>query len=255
MTTCTACHAAYDPGGLCPSCAERLHDLLVGLREDLIDLDVQLTRQTRTGAMTLARSFDHPLPYDPAASEVRDELRNVLSTWTRIECEAWGDWPGDDEAAMIARLARGHWITHPAADELLADLARIHDRIARVIDTRPARHYLGPCTARSEDGQACPGDVYDQPGRLPTCRECRATYDRAERIAWLHIIAAEMLVTASEAASALTSWGTGITSDLVRKWASRGRITSRGHDSQGRPMYRFAEVRDLADTYRSRNAS
>lgn len=243
---CPSCFAPAPNATLCWDCQVRLTHLLADLGEDLAELHTQLARQARVGAGSGSRSAETPLAFDARASEILGEIRNMLTTWTRIACETEGDWPDDTETAMVRRLRRARWATHPAAGELLADLAEAHREVLHVIDRPQPRRYLGPCITTLEDGTRCDGDVYQRGSKMPTCRDCGATHTVDQRLAWIAERAADQLVTASEAAGALSAWGEHITSDLVRKWAERGRLVARGHDRHGHPTYVFGECRALA---------
>lgn len=251
---CPACRQPAPTTTLCWDCAKRLHRLLARLAEDIAELHTQLTRQSRQGRRTAGRSAERPLPYDTTASDVLADVRSVLVGWTRVAVEHDGPpFPADTEPAMLRHLRRTHWQTHPAADELLDELTWLHERVIAAIDSPAERRYLGPCGSVDIEGVECAGDVYAVGGRTPRCRDCGGTYSRDERLAWIADLAAGQLVTASEAAGALSAWGQCITSDLVAKWAQRGRLASRGADGRGRRLYSFAECRALAaETVRRR---
>lgn len=243
---CPSCFAPAPNATLCWDCQVRLTHLLADLGEDLAELHTQLARQARIGTGSGSRSAETPLAFDARASEILDNVRTVLVGWTRVACETEGDWPDDTETAMIRRLRRARWATHPAADELLDELEYTHSEVLHVIDRPQPRRYLGPCATTLEDGTHCDGDVYQRGSKTPTCRACKATHVTDLRLAWIAERAADQLVTASEAAGALSAWGEHITSDLVRKWAERGRLIPRGHDRHGHPTYVFGECRELA---------
>jgi hypothetical protein len=243
---CQACTAPAPTTTLCWDCLRNLSHHLADLADDLAELHTQLARQSRLGAGVGSRSAETAVAYDVRASEILDDVRTVLVGWTRVACETEGDWPADTEAAMIRRLRRARWATHPTAGELLDELQYTHTEVLRCIDRPQPRRYLGPCATTLEDGTACPGDVQQRGTRMPTCRDCGATHAVDQRLAWIAERAADQLVTASEAAGALSAWGEHITSDLIRKWAQRGRITPRGHDRHGHPVYQFGECRALA---------
>ena len=277
--TCRRCTAPTD-SALCWDCTKRLLADLAALPDDLAELEVQVTRQSRVGAGGGARSAVRPLPYDPRASDLLDAARVTLVGWVRDTMAIPGPrtghtateapnpvqpgipgpsavlapvWPADTLPAMVAHLRAVHWTVHPAADEAAADIADLRQRIARCIDTPPDRHYLGPCTSVDADGHQCDGDVYAVDERIPRCTTCAAVYSRDERTAWLAQAAADQLVTAAEAIGALQVWGEGrINRNLLDSWVSRGRLVSRGHDARGHRTYRFDEVRTLAEAVVSR---
>ena len=245
--TCPSCDGAIDTGTLCLPCLDKLHDDLATIGDAITELNTQLARLARTGNDGgMARSATRPLPFDLAASDALYDLRSVLVGWTRDVCEIHGNWPPNTMRAMARRLRWHDWRNHPAADEFADELHFALSQVTHCIDTPPQRRYLGPCGAINLDGKVCNGDVIQRWQHIPRCRDCDATHDYDERMAWIMEVAEDQLVTASIAAGALSAWGQHITPDLVWKWASRGRLLPRGHDRHGRPVYVFGECRALA---------
>ena len=247
---CRACDAPAPDTVLCWDCAKRLHRLLHDLADDIVELTTQITRQTRTGSGSASRSAVIPLPFDPVASRVLDDVRTVLVGWTKVACEVEGDWPADTLAGMLRRLRRTRWASREAADELLDELAWTHRQVLDAIDTPPARRYLGPCGSVriADDGTShtCAGDVVVVGNRTPRCRDCRATHDVDERMQWITDIADSLLVTATDAAAVATAWGETVKAQAVYDWVRRGNLAPHGHDRNGHPVYVLAEVRALA---------
>lgn len=118
--------------------------------------------------------------------------------------------------------------------------------MARAVDTKPARRYLGPC--------ACGTDLYARATAVTvTCQGCGTPWDVGQRLDWLDGQARQCAYTPAEIEGAY-----GVRADLIRKWASRNRLALRGHDRMGRPLYRLAEVLELAtrvDSKRERMAA
>ena len=244
---------------LCWDCIKRLHALLRGLTADLDELRTQLARQARhepaagsanTGDVWPDEDLTYrltatPMAIDTRASDVLADTRSVLVGWTRVACETAGDWPADTETAMLRRLRRADWHTHPAADELLDELRWLHAQVVSCIETPAARRYLGPCGAERDDGTECDGDVYAIGTRV-RCIDCGAAHSRDDRIAWVASIADGLLVNAADASAALTGWGITVKAQAVYDWARRGRLANHGHDRNGHPVYVLSEVRELA---------
>lgn len=245
---CPSCAAPLSPAELylCGRCLDRLHRDLDQLPDALEELDTQLARQAAVGNDGgTARSAERPLPYDRGASEAIDAIRALLTTWVR-DAIPEDDWPADTLPAMARALRYHDWRTHPAVDELAKDLHRALDKVPHIIDSPEPWRYLGPCGAIDLSGAQCQGDVKAVGNRAPRCETCKATHDHEERMEWIWAIAEDQLVPASVAAGALSAWGSEIKPDLIRTWASRGRIAQRGKDRHGRPVYRFGECRALA---------
>lgn len=251
------CGQPAPDSSLCTGCVRKITSHLADVPTLVAELDTQLARQARAGGTAVPREdpdpmppgwhdpdtlaiASHPLPFHMGASEALDVLRSVLVGWTRDITPDPDDQPEDALQALAEHLAAHPWRTHPAADEFLDELSWTIERIRVTIDWPPDWRYLGPCGAIDLDGNECEGDVYAI-AETTECRTCGATHQQDERIQWLHDMASDQLVTASEAAKVLK-----IKPDLVRSWAHRKRITARGHDRAGRPTYRFGDCRKLA---------
>lgn len=220
-----------------------------------------------------------PLPWDEGISKAVRRLRTVLVAWVRLTVEELripdvrlagpacllcthtscrsarvGGWPADTLPAMARwLLGRSSWLRrHPAADELLTDLASAVRRLERSMDRAPELLYAGPCTAEIDDDgtvRECSHDLYAVPGsETVDCLACRATYQVADRREWLQKAAADLLLTATEVSRALTGLGSPVTPDRIRQWKVRGRLTPRGTVQSGErtdPTYRVGDVQDL----------
>ena len=244
---CPRCTRPAGTQTLCPACLDALHADLDAL-PDLIDqLHTQLARMGRLGHAVGGRSAERPSPVDWRASEVLDLLRSVLVGWVRDVTPEPSAQPADTLQAMTAHLRFTDWRRHPAADEFADEIGYAIAEGRRAIDAPPERRYLGECMEPIEGRGDCPGDVWQVGAkRTAACALCGHPHDVARRQEWIADIAQDRLVTASEAAGALSAWGTSITGDLVRHWAARGRLVAHGADLHGRPVYRFGECRALA---------
>jgi len=253
---CRACTAPAPDTVLCWDCAKTLHRLLHDLADDIVELTTQLTRQAKTGSRYGSRSSTTPVPYDTHASEVLDDVRTVLVDWTKVACEVEGDWPADTLAGMLRRLRRTNWATHEAADELLDELDWTHRQVIACIDSPEARRYLGPCgTILLGADQPCAGDVIAVGNRAPRCRDCRATHDVDERLAWIAEQTADLLAPAGDIALWLTSLGYPTKPALIATWVARGKLLAHGHDRDRHPVYRVSDARALAEAKARRDAS
>lgn len=92
--TCTAgCGRPSPDAYLCTGCTSQLERILAELPAHLAELEVTLTRQARTtrgGGGKPTKAAESPLPYDVAASDLADRVRNGLSTWIRHLTESRG---------------------------------------------------------------------------------------------------------------------------------------------------------------------
>jgi hypothetical protein len=263
---------------VCGVCLGRLAGDLAELPDLVADLDDTVARQTRTGHRVGSRPAETGLPYNLGAAEVRDDLRNVMSTWIRDLWESYG--PGreiptaesgldgepltewvldpldlDDTVPEMAKWLRRHpsWIEdHPAGGELVDEITDAVERVRRAVDLPPARVYCGPCPD-------CGADLYARPERaIVGCRECDARHDVEALRAELLDAARGTLATAAEIARALPRLlGRDLSANTVRTWARAGKITRRKPDKQGRPRYLVGEVIDraLATPTRARSSA
>lgn len=245
-TTTAPCPGCDQPttGTICHHCAATIHRHLAALPALARELHTQLARQSRgPDKASTARSAIKPLPFDPHAADLLDRIHHLLTHWTHTTTHA-------TPAAQLTHLTNLNWHTHPHAPQVLADLERWTTDARRCIDTPPERRYLGPCATivldQNNNPQECTGDVYQLGNKLPTCSTCRATHATDARLEWIAHLAADQLVTAYTAAAALSAWGAHIKPDLIRQWATRGRLQPKGHDRTGHPVYRFDDCRTLA---------
>lgn len=269
MTAQCGCGAPTGDGTtLCPRCVNRLAADLDQVTWLERELDTALARQTAYGDRVGGRAAEHPLPYDPRASEaawvLRDTLTNVAraiapeptperpeTATERLSRPGWTDSLGADlSAARIARslaqrldTIRRHPEAYPLADEVHAAVTNAK----RVIDRPPARIYVGHCP--------CHTDLYARPGAATVrCTGCGTTYDAAQRRAELLAAVEDRLATATEIARLLKSLGHDITASRIRGYAHRGRLTPRGRNHEDNPLYRVGDVINLAIERKARTA-
>lgn len=248
-------------------CLGRLLGDLVTVDELVNELDDTVARLTRSGQRVGSGTTEIGLPFNAGAAEVRDDLRNVLSTWVR---ELWethglrrevptGETASDGSPIVVAELdpldvddtlpdmaawLRRHpsWVEyHPAGGELVDEITDAVERARRAVDLPPARLYCGPCPD-------CGADLYARPDRVTVgCRECESRHDVEGLRAALLDAARAQLATAAEVARALPRLlGRDLSANTVRTWARAGKLTRRTPDERGRPRYLVGEVIDVA---------
>lgn len=176
------------------------------------------------------------LVVDLAASDVGDVVRNTASTWARVISDETGaDWPGTVPELLRWLAGRMEWARHQQwAVECLEELGGLARLIRRTIDAPTERCYLGPCE--------CATDLYARRDATHvTCPGCGSRWDVSVLEDLLEREVRKHSFTAKEIEDAY-----GIRADRIRQWASRSRITQRGTDRHGRPLYALPEVLDLA---------
>jgi hypothetical protein len=124
---------------------------------------------------------------------------------------------------------------HPDAGAAVRDITAAVHHAQAAIDRPPSRIYAGPCPN-------CHADLIGKPGQPSiTCRQCGRPYDVAERHAALRIQLDDHLDTPPRLAHVITALGYPVTPELIRKWASRGKLAARPGG-----MYRAGDVITLA---------
>ena len=257
-TTCRCGKPTRDDAYVCDTCADRLSIALGEIPWLDDELETTITRQKgATYDGSPSRGAETPSPVHWGASEARGHLRAVLVSWVRF-CAEEGirnasphQGVPDDDLPAISRWLMWrvdgltfHDIGPEAVDEITDAVAKCH----RIVDRRPDRQYLGICSAENEEtGEPCTAELYARAGaRVVSCPACEVEWDIDTRRKVLLDRAEDVLATAAEISRAVSWLGAApLTSDRVRQWAARERITVRGHDRQGRPLYRVGDAIDL----------
>jgi hypothetical protein len=168
---------------------------------------------------------------------------------------------------------------HPAGNEAIVAIRRSVNQARRAIDRALEVEYAGTCSAITSGcpgpgscqcgchdgyqaactlpggcglghGAPCPEELYLPTSRSTAtvrCRTCGTEHDVAARRRYLLEVSRDYLVTTTEACRAVSVYGEGsITDATIRKWKQRGRLIARGHDAEGRDLWRLGDVTDLA---------
>jgi hypothetical protein len=243
--TCPSCQGQSDDGLLCQREVLRYSDDLHEIIDLWVELDLTLTRQTKTGGgntgIKKTEAITRPLPYNGHASDLGHEVRDTLTMWVRA-FNAGDTMPTNTVPAISAWLLerptqiRAHADVSHFVDEL-PDLVR---RMRRAIDLRPEMIYIGPCPAQvalDQDGQPvyCKHQMYagkrdegyectGEPG-VP----CGALYNVEKRRTELLALAANHHATVNSCAQVLGMFGLPLKADTLDTW-TRPRIRT---DHQG----------------------
>lgn len=257
-TTCANCDRPVADAHVCTGCANRAAARLRTAADLWPELAVTIARLDRMGDPTPRAGRPAPaspirpdgdpaadqvtgwptgLPVNLAASETADVVRNTVNTWARaIADEVGADLPDGMPELMRWLAGRMEWARHqPWAPEAIDELSEVPRLLTRALDRPPPRRYLGPCSE-------CKVDLYVRPGATYTRCACGASAPVAEVLATLDKLTRTHAYTASEIEAAYH-----IRADRIRQWAARGRITQRGTDRLGRPLYLLGDVLDLAN--------
>lgn len=250
MSKCAACtRNTPDTGRICHQCGRTLDIALANIGALANEIDIVRARQVRYDHRVGSRPTERPVPVDLRAREVEHDVRNTLTTWIRDMQGLPHDpnagysptWPNHTIPAMCNWLGNRLPLIrmHPKAEEILDEIVTCERRLIRLADRPPQRMFAGPCE--------CGEDLYVTPGQAKAkCAKCERSFDVATRRQWLLDQAEDRLATATETARAVSWLGDQrITTDLIRQWASRGRLEVRSVTITGRPLYRIGDVLDL----------
>jgi hypothetical protein len=279
--TCATCTEPDPTGGyVCASCVRSVADLLVTVADLGPALHATIARQRGRGLGGGARSRDRPLPVDLAAAEKDAVASGVLTTWARHVLEArpgsgvWlrevvgptcssggcthrtcaairanGGLDREHPAALSALVLAGEleWLRRRSeAAEALDDLGVACRELVRLVDIPPESVYAGPCWADVQIGAdlvQCQAELYARLGAdVVRCPACRADHAVAERREWLLGQVYDVLATAATIAGAMTSLVRPVTVDMIDGWERRTRLHVRGHDRDGRRLFRVGDV-------------
>lgn len=296
MADCLACERPQpDTAYVCHPCTTRLGEQLytaAALVPELETAVAKLSRFGEPGPRSRGRAPAAPirpdggqlrhyadqepgwpsgLPVNLAAAEVRDDLRNEVTTWARLICDERFPWPPpvgprcnecdhptcirlyEYERQMpppvttsgLLRWLAGQldWVRmRPWAWDAFDQLGDVVRRIAPAVDRPAERVDAGVCLAvLPESGEKCQRRLSAPPGAAKVrCPGCGATHDAQARRETLLAEARSQRGTATEVARWLTLLGLPTPAATVRKWAQRGRLAC---DQAG--MYAFRDTEQL----------
>lgn len=266
---CGICKSPTRNAYVCTGCAYRLDGELAAVSDWhglAWDVDLAAARQVHLGDPgPAARSAERAEPLDTrAALTRRAATRALLGVADRIAAETYARRLGPTcrnrrcghgsctairtavrPPTTLAGLAawlrpRVGWLRHhPDGPAAVRTLLRAVKNLRHTVDLPADRVYAGPCSQ-------CERDLYARLGATTvTCNECELTWDLEPRRAWLLRQAEDVLGTATEIARAVSRLSDAhVTSSVIRGYALRGRLLSRGRQHTGRrdPLYRVGDV-------------
>lgn len=245
-----------DQSTACPRCWDRLDRALGEVPWIAQELDTMLARQAVTGERNGGRSAEKPLPIDVRASEAVARLTELLGSWVRLIVEEspapprlTGDRVPLPALSVVLMRYEGFLQAHPAGHEAISEIVLAVRKARQAIDLAPEKDYAGPCGHVDEaSGAKCSQELYARRGdAIVRCRTCGTDHDVEGLRAALTTAAEDLLVTTREACGAVRTYTSGhLTPELIRKWKQRGRIVARGHDKQGRDLWRLGDLTELA---------
>jgi hypothetical protein len=279
-TTCDWCGAAtHDGVYLCPKHVTTLAHAATNTGTHYADLETLRTGQRATrydktggkgaraeGYIGMSLRFANPDPNGRGAiteghgTRLIAATRNATVTWTRVALDTWPNLatPADNVPALCAFLASIATAIagQPWAAEALKDLRTCERGLANLVDVAPPKWYAGRCSAPTNEDQTehCQVDLYARSSSgFIDCPGCGIRHDVADRREVLLREAEDYLVTASEAAGALSAWtdydrGVDKLADRIRQWSARNRLVQHGTApvaGRERALYRLGDVLEL----------
>jgi hypothetical protein len=256
-----------DNATVCPRCAHVLDADIADVaapRGLAYDLDIALGRRTHT-ALTATEVAEekrapgvlpaNPLPYNPRASAVAGELARVLRRWAYVVKDGTGDTYPPRRMVDLAGWLRPRvgWLRHheAGADAYEQITGAVHEA-RRVIDRPADKLYAGPCDECGRDLYAGIDAAYVRCGNVDGHEGGDEwVWSVVERRRWLLDSARDVLATTTEISRALARYqGKSLTTEAIRGYVKRGRLTVRGHRPDGGrkvPLYRLGDMLDILD--------
>lgn len=269
--TCTCGRPTRDVAYVCETCIDNLARDLgeIPWLED--ELETTTTRQQGINyAGATSKGAEIPSPVHWGAADARRHLTELLASWVLFCSETHVANQSPDQTLPAPELVpMSRWLLWrldglalvDIGPEIIDELTNAIAKCRRVIDRPADKLYAGRCDSEYDAGEGqivtCPEDLYVRVGaKVVNCQTCGTPSDIPQRRARLLKEAEEVLATAVEISRAVSWLGTEpLTADRVRQWASRDRLLARGHDKDGRPMYRVGDAIDLLSGTTKRGAA
>lgn len=268
------CGEMTPDGLLCAKCTSRLRYTLNHLPAAYKDLDVTLTRQSKTGEPG-KRGRETPIVFDQVASLTGTDVAHTLIVWIGAVAERAGEdldrrdlichghscvtvitWaPGRTLREWCGWLLQrmGRIRSHPEVAEMYDELTYALKIALRAVDRPADVEFAGRC-------DLCGSDIYARPGteiagEEVACRRCVEVvgpdgyvpyYDVADRRSWMRSQYRESLAPAPEIMLVSPSmFGVEINANTFRSWVNRGLLVASGNGPAG-PLYSVDRVLTLA---------
>lgn len=248
---CAACREPVaDTGVICHGCTRKLALLLRDVPALIRDLDVTVTRQSRTrpgtGPGAGGGEIDPVrMPFHVEASDAREHLEWTVLAWARSPELEWPTprCPGTPAGcALWLERHMGHARRQEWAGDFAESLVEAVGRARRAVDIPAELVFAGPCPTKD-----CGQELWARPEAATTvCRGCEQEHDLEALRASRMMEARHAKAPAETIARALTAQGRHLTAERIHKWRARGKIHPAGFDpTTGRALYRLGDVTDL----------
>lgn len=261
---CTVCTAKTELF-LCRTHTDEVRGLLTGLVRGpelrnghhgsgwLTFLIQAATGQTRLGE-SAGRSTDKgsPMLCNLRASDLLDDVRNMLTTWIRDLCETRGI---ECEPLMPSEVSMAAWLLahvdgialHPAADEFLDELKQRVREIERMINRPEPSLAFGRCPTMLTIGNGtrqCDALLSaDREAIEIQCRGCKTTFEVKTLIRQRLDEVAGWLFNAREVLDIMAAISEPVPARTWQHWRREGIVKSRS-EWDAEPKYLISDVRD-----------
>lgn len=194
------------------------------------ELENVTTRQTRYTGPSERKAAETPVVFNPAASELSAEVREVFLSWVWNVCEVRGlPMPGPDgrSVAALAVWLRRHVMDlaqiEPARDAY-DEIRELHQKVMRMVDRPEEQEFVGPCQS-DVPGVECDG-VYARRGAdTKGCASCGVCVDVPSVMAVMREQMSRRLYTERELVQALkVVLRRTVPRQTVRRWVVDGKL-------------------------------
>ena len=263
MTECLRCQAKSQTY-LCPRDVTLLQEWLAGLPRWISFLRQSALGQSRLGAAQRRRRGDEqPLQLNLRATELLSDAQSTLSALVGHLCASRDvPVPETDTTGLCSFLSANVWAiaADEAADEHMADIEDLIERIDRCINRPSPPKFLGPCItdpapdevllARRECGdhetRCGRALVADRTARTVDCSQCHRTHDIETVTEAQYRMAGETLMTVRE----LVDWvlprlEEPVPQPTIERWIRSGHVPVRGYAANGAQQVRLSDVRSM----------
>ncbi len=252
---CPLCKSQGKTWALCRVCTDKLRENLRELPDLMRDLqDKRIGRTVMPApANMVGNPLESPVPFSDHGRRTVDAIVNTVGTWIRSLAH---DDPDDlaDPGPTMPYWCR--WLTerinrirfHEAAADIAADIDDCCDRARTAVDLPPELVLVQKC-------ETCGHGVFaGKDDKTAVCLHCKRAgvqplpeIDVAKARARLDGMLEHQWATRAQCALVLAAYGMPVKEDTISAWArpERGRLSVRGYDSAGRPLYRVGDVADL----------
>lgn len=190
-----------------------------------------------------------PMLVNLTASQLLQNMCNMLNMWTRRICESRGiTEPTLDPYLTAAWLAQhvSAIACDEAAGEMFTEVQNAVNAIERAINRPIPPKYCGPCPTVNEDQSRCGVELYVKRELAEVqCWKCKLTYNADDLIDLAMLGAGELLYSAREIQELMASIGEPISPRTWRHWRKEDKLIDRSEALGSEPKYWIRDVRRL----------